>query len=255
MREDMFKVIVERPRWGGRYATKTRLRFDRCVDRSHVTGRRLALEGGGSKQLNENLAPLKRYLHKQVGRRWNEVFSEICEHLDTGSTVKMHVREHLGDFVNRQVYRGVDGYLWSAHRWGGDTKLVDHWVELYVDPDDGIIKQTRELCVKHGVPFSSNRRMRGRSVRNTKEGRVLKIDAMNLYVQLNGIWYIVQLSKPPYGKDGSPLSETSLFEELHENRWCEHERWTVVLKQQLSCKQLRRHGLTNECNDMEVCHG
>jgi len=90
MREDMFKVIVERPRWGSRHATKTKLRYDKCEGRSRVTGRRLAIETGYRKSLNENLAPLKRYLHKQVGRRWDDVFSEICQRLDTGSTVKMH---------------------------------------------------------------------------------------------------------------------------------------------------------------------
>ena len=59
MREDMFKLIVERPRHGSRYAKKSKLRYDKCEDRSRVTGRRLAIETSYAKHLNENLAPLK----------------------------------------------------------------------------------------------------------------------------------------------------------------------------------------------------
>jgi len=93
MREDMFKVIVERPRRGRSWAKKTKLRYLKEDDgRSRVSGKRIAIEGGRRKWLNENLAPLKRYLFKQRGRKWDDVFSEICDHLDTGSTVKMHVR-------------------------------------------------------------------------------------------------------------------------------------------------------------------
>ena len=91
MREDMFKVIVERPRqsWGKPLKTKIRYVKD---GRHRITGRRIACEHGDQKWLNENLAPLKRYLFKQRGRKWDDVFSEICARLDTGSTVKMHVR-------------------------------------------------------------------------------------------------------------------------------------------------------------------
>jgi hypothetical protein len=74
MREDMYKVIVERPRRGkSGDATAARLRreFDGPI--------RLGMRAGyGHRSLNENLAPLRRYLHAQIGRPWNRVFSEIC---------------------------------------------------------------------------------------------------------------------------------------------------------------------------------
>jgi hypothetical protein len=40
------------------------------------------------KALNENLAPLRRYLLKQIGRPWNKVFSEICQNLRVDSVVQ-----------------------------------------------------------------------------------------------------------------------------------------------------------------------
>ena len=117
MRDDMFKVIVERPRCGRAWAVKSKARYDRLPERSHVTGRRLALEVGSTKGLNENLAPLKRYLHKQVGRPWDKVFSEICATLDTGSTVKQHVREHIEDFSMVKVGVAADGSFYGSCHW------------------------------------------------------------------------------------------------------------------------------------------
>jgi hypothetical protein len=74
MREDMYKVIVERPRRGKEGdATAARLRED--FDGPMRLGMRA---GYGYRSLNENLAPLRRYLHAQIGRPWDKVFSEIC---------------------------------------------------------------------------------------------------------------------------------------------------------------------------------
>lgn len=255
MREDMFKVIVERPRWGSRHATKSKLRYDKCEGRSRVTGRRLASEAGYTKSLNENLAPLKRYLHKQVGRRWDDVFSEICQHLDTGSTVKMHVREHLDDFVDHHVRRKSDGELWTSQGWGGETKLIDQWVELYVDPDDGVIKETRELCKKQGVLFARNRWRHERRSKLKTNGFIQKAEELQWFVRLNGLWFLIQLSKKPTCTNGYALSDSSLHVELKSNKWREHERWSVVLKQQLSGKQLKAQNLSNEPCKMESYYG
>ena len=77
MREDMLKVIVERPR---RRSTKrvlpsvTRLRDD--LDGPARLGMRT---GYDYRELNESLGPLRRHLEAQVGRPWNKAFGEICE--------------------------------------------------------------------------------------------------------------------------------------------------------------------------------
>ena len=95
MREDMFKVIVERPRRGKEgYASAKRIRND--WDSPMHLGTRA---GYGGRNLNENLAPLRRYLHAQIGRPWNKVFSEICAGIDRRNTVQQHIHQHIGDFV------------------------------------------------------------------------------------------------------------------------------------------------------------
>ncbi len=70
MRDDMFKVIVERPRWGASHAASPKLKRIPQTDARHIGLKRHAGIGAPyTKSLNENLAPLIRYLRRQRGRR------------------------------------------------------------------------------------------------------------------------------------------------------------------------------------------
>lgn len=140
MRVDMFKVIVERPRWGSRFAPSPKLRKDKHPHKQIGLKRHASEQRGIHKSLNENLAPLVRFIGRRVGRRWDDVFSEICETLDTGSTVKIHVRQHLPDFVLFRIVRGQRGELLSKGRALLPNQHNCHWPEFYVDPADGILK-------------------------------------------------------------------------------------------------------------------
>jgi hypothetical protein len=99
MREDMYKVIVERERrWKATDEVAARLRRD--FDGPMRLGTRM---GYGRPSLNENLNPLRRYLHAQIGRPWNKVFSEICAHIDRRNTVQKHIHQHIRDFIATDV--------------------------------------------------------------------------------------------------------------------------------------------------------
>jgi hypothetical protein len=140
MRADMFKVIVERPRWGARHAPSVKLGKDKDPHKQIGLKRHAWEQAPYTKSLNENLAPLVRFVRRQIGRRWDDVFSEICAGLDTGSTVKMHVRQHLPDVVLFGISRGRHGEL--LHRGFVLRPDRGNWrgLELYVDPDDGVLK-------------------------------------------------------------------------------------------------------------------
>jgi hypothetical protein len=73
MRSDMAKVIVTRAR-----ILEDAVRMGRSV-RDEIQPKSIGLrrhvrERGGFKVLNENLAPLRRYLEAQVGRPWDKIF-------------------------------------------------------------------------------------------------------------------------------------------------------------------------------------
>jgi hypothetical protein len=149
MRSDMFKVLVERPRWGRSRATAVKLNTDPDRDRKHIgLKRHVAERARCSKALNENLQPLVRYLRSQRGRRWDDVFSEICAGLDTGSTVKMHVRQHIDDYVLSRISVGRDG------AWMADGRRLDRPHPFarrhlfWVDPADGVLKDGALLQAK-----------------------------------------------------------------------------------------------------------
>ena len=137
MRDDMAKVIVERPRikpFKVREGRRTAL--DDLP--KHEGIRRGRTRGWDRKELNENLAPLRRYLEKQVGRPWDKVYAEICARLRVDSTVQQHVRGHLGDFVAIKPRRNVSG--WSNSLYGGLWRQP-----LYVDPVTGLLRRTDQL--------------------------------------------------------------------------------------------------------------
>ena len=204
MRSDMFKVIVERPRRGvGYYRTlpndyraAKRFKIDAdgnvndefCGCKLPMRSKRLGWDG---KELNENLSPLRRYLAKQVGRPWNDVYSEICSFLDTGSTVKQHVRQHLTDFVTLKTYVDEDGDLMAITRWGiRQGPYNDLWVD-----SDGILRGRNHESYK-----SSWKKSRAeREAEAAKTHRV--IDGVE-YIFEKGTWFRVEkterIAKEPY---------------------------------------------------------
>ncbi len=152
MRSDMSKVIVERPRRGGGRDRKRRpaREFDDMPSKQSMKRGHTDL-----KDLNENLAPLKRYLHKNVGRPWDKVFSEICENIRVDNTVQKHVRNHVFDYVHLHVI--VEGKaVYTRRIWG----VYELWYgDFYVCPKSGLLKDYRRRY-----------KPRWRSVRSLEEG-------------------------------------------------------------------------------------
>ena len=252
MREDMFKVIVERPREGSRMRNAKIRRLKEDDRRQRVSGRRLAKEQIGSKWLNENLAPLKRYLQKQHGRKWDDVFSEICEHLDTGSIVKMHVREHLGDFVMRKVRVDENGHYWGNR--GCDPLSVDHWSQdLYVCPYDGRIKETKSLLLDLGLKSWRDlyrQKRRKQFQKGTNKNSFCRLSDTVFLIVCNGIWYRFETTASPVTMGGYPLSDKTIRHDLRTYKSIVHPKWALKSKKQLSKKELKKHGLKNGDSDV-----
>ncbi len=240
MREDMFKVIVERPRSGRSRATKSKLRYlDQDDGRPRITGHRLVNEHtGATKHLNENLAPLRRYLFKQRGRKWDDVFSEICARLDTGSTVKMHVREHLDDFVIRNIRVDKDGMYWGTGRWGSPKSPQNWYADLYVCPIDGCLKESEKLRQKLGI-HKRRYSFRWYCDNQIKTNQLLKLSDTKYLVQIRKIWFEINTDKKPEN------TNQALFDILKKAPHIGYYGWKIISKKQLSSKELKKHGLKN----------
>ncbi len=98
MREDMYKVIVERPRRGGGSAFHSEARQYR---NSEDVSSKIGIKKGHKhrKYLNENLNPLERFIGKNIGRPWDKVYAEIAQGIDRRNTVQEHIFSHIEQMV------------------------------------------------------------------------------------------------------------------------------------------------------------
>src|SRR5580698_7836686 len=108
MRSDMFEVIIERPRWnGGRGSHGKGRRAEPRRQHDAPLWEPVSL-GRGTKSLNENLAPLRRFLERRVGRPWDAVRGEICALITPRSAVQKHVLDHVKQMVEENAVL-IDG--------------------------------------------------------------------------------------------------------------------------------------------------
>lgn len=141
MRPDMAQIIIERPRGGWRYKTPkgSRRRLQRGLDDGPRREGIKRIWGGGKKWLSEHLSPLRRFLLSRVGRPWDQVFAEICQHIRVDSAVQDHVRDHLWDSVERYVIL-VDGEPCFGGGWRHGRPLRGSRTDLYVCPRTGLLR-------------------------------------------------------------------------------------------------------------------
>lgn len=210
VRKDMSKVIVERPRHGHsqRYVRPGRTRPLEDEDgeplRAREPARSLQYK---SKALNENLAPLKRYLAAQVGRPWNKVYSEISANLKPTSTVQQHVRDHIEDFVATKT-RMVDGKVRTTHstRRGADNPLEDDWRPFFVHPKTGLLRRNPK-------PRSYVRDRRKRAMREAADraARMRIVDECTQWHKLaDDVWWEVTLARVVTGLEVDAVRSAGL---------------------------------------------
>lgn len=232
MRNDMAKVIVERPRVGGdkecgpKGDNKRRQRLgDDAPSFESMKSR-----WKSRKTLNENLSPLKRFLRSRVGQRWDDVFSEICAGIKLDSAVQKHVRDHVFDYVETNVSM-VDGV---PH----DTRGRELWFEVvYVHPDTGI------LCAT-----PPRKRYRWGGPRPKFEQ--VKVDRLTKHVKVDGLWYEVGFKDLPKAlpPDTVPELDVILKQRAYPSPggWrCEFSReWGAPIfattKRQLNTREIKR---------------
>src|SRR5215510_13817018 len=109
----MSKVVIERPREGhGLPSRKTRLRVRRYEPDKEYDDLPSRVSGSRSKYIRSRevkyfsdlIGPLRRFLRKNVGRPWDQVYSEMKIHLDDRKVAGRHIFEHVGDMVETHAF-------------------------------------------------------------------------------------------------------------------------------------------------------
>lgn len=224
MRKDMFKVIVERPRsnsrWADSMSSRARERHelanilkndwsDDDVEDSKGLSHELNTHEpmknryNSSKSLNENLSPLYRFLEKSVGRPWDEVYSEVREHLRMDSAIQLHVVQHLKWAITEDTYIGEDGHVYSVQRNLYRSGALDI-PEPYARHNYYVHPETKLLCRQPKM---------NKKVWRAKETTVLPLSRYRQFRLINGKWMVVELADIQYGNpDQAPNGKIAKYD-------------------------------------------
>lgn len=264
MRRDMSKVIVERPREGSRWKTWRRAgRYDPKrivlddeglddVSQGRAAYRRATKSSRHGKWLNENLAPLRRYLLAQTGRPWNAVWSEICENLKPTSTVQQHVRDHIEDFVAVRTFL-KNGRVYFNRRGYAPCALDDaKWRQplAYVDPATGVLNQNPY------VERHAHRRQREKEAAAAELSAHLRAHpdkTKRLILLDDGNWWEVTLAdadalarqRAPGTPEVIDVIERAGLSSLPREKRYGNQALVAIAKRPLSKRELKQYGLRN----------
>jgi len=193
MRADMHKVFSSSRHRRGRLWSKVkqkgsaRARPD-IFDEDQPHTERIRNRKGHSRRQKYDV--LRRYIRSQVGRPWSEVYSEICEQLDTRNELQRDVRDWLKGYVEESVVL-INGV---PHESRGEYRVYDVWVH----PDTGILM--KPPAQQPYVLTAEQLAWRERAERERRPR--YKIDATHRLVWLEGYevpgrWYVVTLKPLP----------------------------------------------------------
>lgn len=176
MRKDFHKLIKERPLVGAGCAKIKPVRVTPDSEdlpyREPMTPR---VRGWNLKERHDRWGLLYRYLRSQVGRLWDDVYSEICAANDPRVKTQWDVRDQLQWTIHFNV-RIIDG---KPHDSKGDRLF---WRDFWVHPDTGILME---------VPREKRRRWKG----FRKDHNQVPLSATQRYVEVDGIWYLVTFAE------------------------------------------------------------
>jgi len=234
MREDFHRVLTTDPRRGSRLRftevrrSKNNATFDEEFSggkESMKTQRRRTFQQ--RKSFGDHIQPLRRFMQKQVGRLWSDVYAELCELFDKRSQQLYHVHEHvLRDFIELKTRMGEDGVVQEKSRWGGweDITPTDNIrrQNIYVHPVTGIICTN---YVENEVSRKKSRAQRSRELLNEVFRKHSNTE--HLYLE-GGVWklYIIGRIPPLVMKIVNPYMahrQQKLWQEWNALSWSEKE--------------------------------
>lgn len=178
MREDMHKVVIERPRWGSsRRSRKTRIslnQYDPAREYDFAARESSSWDWyPDRKHFSDHLAPIRRYLEKQVGRPWRKVEGELAAALDLRTVVGRHLLSHVEGEVAIHCRIDADGRVF---RRNGDWEIEG----LYVHPRTGLLRRTKP----RRFDAAAERR------RRIEQADEVDLDATTRARRIDGIWYL-----------------------------------------------------------------
>ncbi len=239
----MHKVVIERPRWNpgpGKHGRRANLP-DELLPKFEGIKRPHSCRKG----LTDLLGPLRRWLQSQVGRPWNDVYSEACAVIKPDSIIRAHIKTHMLQFVERHTFmhNGKVCVIDTDYRSRGIIPIEERrygWNLFFVHPETGVLEV---------IPRKSRSYWKSQE---PKEPETLRWLNNSLALQnIRGLWYECHYVRPDGVKVvvyDHALERFLRREELTRHR----SRYLLCIrKRQLSRKELREFGLQNQVSTFD----
>ena len=245
MRSDMHKVICGEPRHGG--GRERHFRRANLSDEFLPKTEGMRRPHRDRKWFGEHLGPLRRWLRSQLGRPWDDIYSEACAVIKPDSIVRNHIKLHLLQFVERRTFIR-DGQIWCfATGCLGTEKLVEEnaslWSPFYVHPQTGLLCEVR-----------LRRRIRRRDADAELRAKTQRwLNENTLLRELNGIWFECSVNLfPPHFVWGDDPTRFDVAERRligpGQARSLYGKAVFCHAKRQLSRRELRGFGVRNSAH-------
>lgn len=199
MRSDFNRVLTEDPRRGSRtkFREYRRAKGNAVFDDEFSGGKesmmkRRRIAKGERKSFGDLLGPLEGWVFKQVGKNWDDVYSEVCRLFDRRSQIKDHVHQHIfRDFVETNT-KFIDGKVCVFDRWNGWVPIEKRFRRnFYVHPVTGVLCNAE----KQGEPGSAKKAEAEKQEHLNRVFRAHNKDA-HLYFE-GGLWWVYFLADRP----------------------------------------------------------
>lgn len=270
MRKDMNKLLCEQERrrsWD-KYHNYRNVNRDDVVEISDddlelaavgtTNARRESMKarydyGYNRRDFSENLNPLYGFVRKNAGRRWDDVYSELCQAFDMRSVINQHILIHLFQYVEKETRIGDDGNVCYLHiGYSSDSEwepIYKSYSEYYVHPITNILTQNDR----------KTRRQEWKETKERKKAEELKVkrvinNTLELH-KINNCWFEVKFETidgtqeekeimNPWQKRPSRIMTTVFPYRLDVLRNSHiAEARVAVSKRQLSHRELRKYKL------------
>jgi len=113
--------------------------------RAHCRYKSMNSQNGEGKVKSFNLKAFLRFLDKSIGRKWNDVYSEICEAIP-------HNKTHLTYFFFKKRYVELDVHMKDGVPYkygaGGECRIdsiAGIFNRYYVDPSNGKLCKSKRV--------------------------------------------------------------------------------------------------------------
>ncbi len=192
MRSDMKKVVTERPRAGGgiKQPKGSNRQWQRYDEDSYPKGEKIRAKWtkgyDNAKEFTDVLGPLYHYLLKQVGRKWDAVYSDVVKNLPKGSVQNDHIYTHIWQFVEKNVVI-IDGQACynGTRTHGVPIRSSGRYDQLYVNPVTNLLCKAKKGKNRYSYGYSEHEPyLPG-----------VKVYPGVQYHKVKGVWYEVKVEE------------------------------------------------------------